>query len=732
MSKRNFLIGRAEALTYQVPPPKINPQTNKLYTWEEVLARLTPQIKTLAENQAEIPEQLCPGDLVVSRFTMHPSYIAKGFFPKSLLRQLNLVSVGSKATKVTPDKWNRVGEPEHTATTEIMVAGQRSSIAAFSTSVDNISEESSAGKDLTHLWSIDSVDPREKIKAGHLNFEGCYEVGLGLIPGTRNDLVLSAFESYAKDLGCELKLDLSIEIASLWFVPVIGEEVQVETLAQFSFVRVVRPMPALRAFQPVFRSISSNPTVVLPDADPYSTDTRAVVLDGGLPDEHCIGRWVRSSTLSDPLANNHPDGPEHGIAVTSAVLFGPLSVSGPIPRPFSYVDHIRVLDDLSASEDPYDLYRTLSHVEDVLVSRQYEFINLSLGPDLPIDDDEVHPWTAVLDSNLSDGQTILTVAAGNNGALDSETQLSRIQVPSDCVNALAIGATDSKSKSWKKATYSAVGPGRSPGLVKPDIMSFGGDSDEYFHVLGDGAKASAVPTTGTSFSAPNTLRSGIGIRAILGTDVSVLGVRTLLIHSANPEGYSREEVGWGKIPEDLSEIIESPPGVARILYQGELKPGKFLRIPLPVPSEPLAGNVRVRATCCIAVPLDPKDSSMYTRAGVDIQWRPHSDKDPEPFFKQRKIATEAELRSDAGKWETTLHAEKTKRGGGLNEPEFQIHYIARDGGGVASGNQSEPINYAFVATIEARRHPEIFTEILQAYSEILTEIEPKVTISIET
>ena len=44
------------------------------------------------------------------------------------------------------------------------------------------------------------------------------------------------------------------------------------------------------------------------------------------------------------------------------------------------------------------LYKTLGHIETILLSRQYEFINLSLGPDLPIEDQDVHAWTAVIDS----------------------------------------------------------------------------------------------------------------------------------------------------------------------------------------------------------------------------------------------------------------------------------------------------------------------------------------------
>ena len=73
------------------------------------------------------------------------------------------------------------------------------------------------------------------------------------------------------------------------------------------------------------------------------------------------------------------------------------------PRPFAYVDHLRVLDNDASTEDPLELYRTLGFVEEVLLSRQYQFVNLSLGPDLPVEDTDVHAWTSVIDDLLSDG-----------------------------------------------------------------------------------------------------------------------------------------------------------------------------------------------------------------------------------------------------------------------------------------------------------------------------------------
>jgi hypothetical protein len=75
----------------------------------------------------------------------------------------------------------------------------------------------------------------------------------------------------------------------------------------------------------------------------------------------------------------------------------------------------------------------------------------------------------MLDGHLSLGRTLMTVAVGNDGNVDGG--MGRIQPPADAVNALAVGACDSREFMWNRASYSCYGPGRSPGLVKPDGWS---------------------------------------------------------------------------------------------------------------------------------------------------------------------------------------------------------------------------------------------------------------------
>lgn len=737
MSQTNFLIGRGELLTHDIKAPRRKPGKAEVYTLEQARERLGPQFTKAANVLDEVPQQACPGDFAVARLTLNPSYIARSFFPVAMLRTVGLTSVGSRTVKVTPKAWTKKTSPAECATTELFVAGKRSTFRGLNNWVKDVESGSPEALDLAHIEQFSAFTPDERIVKTEAKAGRFFEVGLHLLYDEDPNTIQRAFSRYAERVGVRVHTQHSFITGNLWFVPVEGDRKKVHDLALFTFVRVIRPMPKLRAMRPVQRSGGVVVPCTLPADQPLSAEPRVAILDGGLPEHHPIGPWLRSYRILDNNADDDPDGIKHGLAVTSAFLFGPISPSGAASRPFAPVDHLRVLDKDAETEDPLELYRTLGFVEEVLLSRQYQFVNLSLGPDLPIEDTEVHAWTSVIDDLLSDGEMFMTVAVGNNGEMDRESGNSRVQVPSDCVNAVGVGSSDDVGNTWRRAPYSAMGPGRSPGIVKPDLMAFGGTASKYFHVLSPGVKPSLTPQMGTSFAAPYLLRQAVGVRAVLGTDLTPLAIKALLVHAAETNGHDKNEVGWGKVPEDLMTVITCPSGVARVVYQGELKPGKYLRATLPVPPGGLEGNIVLRATFCYASPTDPQDAAAYTKAGLEIVFRPNESKatnegqshaDSKGFFDLKQYATEQERRYDMGKWETVLHGAKRMRGSTLKNPVFDIHYNAREAGGAATGAKKIP--YALIITVEAPRHADLYNDILRAYAKTLVPIQPKVSLPI--
>ncbi|MBI3441923.1 MAG: peptidase S8 and S53, subtilisin, kexin, sedolisin, partial [Proteobacteria bacterium] len=139
-------------------------------------------------------------------------------------------------------------------------------------------------------------------------------------------------------------------------------------------------------------------------------------------------------------------------------------------------------------------------------------------------------------------------------------------------------------------------------------------------------------------------------------------------------------------------------------------------------SATLMGSVKISATCCFATEIDAAHPSNYTRSGIEITFRPNEDTrdanalhpKTDTFFSQSKIyQTEDELRADAHKWETCLHATKTKRASSLKGPVFDIHYLARDEG--RTDTQARKLYYALVVTVEAPKHKDLYDQVVRKY-----------------
>lgn len=734
-----YIIGRGELLTFDIPPPPIMPTKAHPYSLAEAKAFVIPQISEAVAYVSELPDLACPSEMAVIQVDLHPAYIAKSFFPKALLRQAGLTSLGSKTVRVRPRKDVRKNAPDECETTRMFIAGTRDNLARLPKFAARLKEDTPEGLQFAEIERVfpmtvaDRVRPVESITGN-----GVFEVGLHQMPEKPIDELRRNFIAYAVSCGFTVNRKFEFPVGRMLFLAVEGPTAQLEELAKFTMVRVVRAMPTIRSARPLSRS---NPIAIpfsLPRAQPLSNEPSVAILDGGLPSVHVLQSYVGRYEKADTEAGDVLEYVDHGLGVTSAFLFGPIEPGSEAQRPFSFVDHYRVLDAKTNTEDPYELYRTLAHVEEVLLARQYQFINLSLGPDLPFDDADVHAWTAVMDSLLSDGETLVSVAVGNNGERDEIEKLDRIQVPSDSVNAISVGAADRTGSDWKRASYSAKGPGRSPGRRKPDVVAFGGSPKEYFHVPLPGPRPQLGATMGTSFAAPLALRTAVGIRAILGDQVHPLTIKALLVHAATLSSHASViEAGWGKVSEDINEIITCEDGVARIIYQGSLSPGKYLRAPIPLPPEELKGKVKLSATFCYASPVDVEDAAAYTKAGLTITFRPHSEKKTKgggtatrSFFSTSEFRTESDQRNDLGKWETVLHASDNFYGSSLNNPIFDIHYNARDGGANA-GARSQIIRFALVITVEAPKHLDVHEKILAAHQK-LRALEPRISIPIRT
>ena len=737
MKKRNFLLGRGERLAEPVrvpsgPVDKISP-----YTFAEAKERLQPMLDRLVEKISKLPDDVCPEGNTVATLTLNPEFIAKSYYPDKLLRTLGLETIGSRKRKITPEKKSKGRDPKEATTTELFIKGHKNSFLRWAAEFSNWKEYDENILQIVEIEEINFPEAESKIKSFEDNGNSIvFEVVLQGI----DDFSEVLFKKYLKKLGVESSLERRFYVGGLSFFEIEAPTKLIENIAEFSLVRIVRKMPELRLLRPTFRSTGIGAGKVdYHNLEPINKTLKVAIFDGGVPDDHPICKWTTPYEFTD-CGPATPELLEHGISVTSAFLFGHLDPSKTLPQPYSYVDHYRVLDD-EPGQNPYELYEILNRIDDILSEEKYEFINLSIGPFLPIDDDEVHAWTAVIDHHLSTGNIVATIAVGNDGEGDPSINANRIQVPSDCVNALAIGACDVPDNNWQRAPYSSIGPGRSPGLMKPDLVDFGGSLGRPFlAVASDGI--GFLQTGGTSFAAPSALRISTGIKAHFGNSLSPLAIRTLLIHSSERSHLPKNEVGWGRVARDLDNIVLCEDHVMRVVFQGKITASKYLRAPIPLPLTPINGMVRIKATLCYATNVDPHHPSNYTKSGLEVFMRPHKNKkrkvkegENEPLHALTKtffgdirsnFSTEEELRNDAFKWENCLHTEKTFQGKSLHEPVFDIHYNARTEG--HNDTKFQELNYALIITVEAPKVADLYDQVVRRYATLLEQIQPIIDI----
>jgi hypothetical protein len=739
MAKLNFLLGKGERLAEDIrvgspPVTKVSP-----YTFNEAKTRLQPMINFVTSKIENLPTEACPDDLAVATITMNPEYIAKTYFPSDLFRAVGLESIGSRARTIKPEKKSKDREPEEAFTTELFVMGKRSSFKRWAETFDALDETDPGASQIMGIEEVSFQSANQKIKLEDDKEEkNVYEVILHLDEESGESRYLNQFRNYLKKQNLNPDFTRRFYAGGLCFLELEAQVEQTEYIAQFSLVRVLRTMPSLRLLRPAIRTggVDKSLKVKIPDIDPLDSNIKVAIFDGGIPENHPILRWTNIYNVPG-IGKAVPELLEHGVGVTSAFLFGHIDPKIPLPQPYSYVDHYRVLDDIPG-ENPYELFEILDRIKDVLETNNYDFINLSLGPRLPIDDGEIHVWTAVLDDYLSKRSTLATIAVGNDGESDPTIKANRIQVPADCVNALAIGACDVPDDNWQRAPYSSVGPGRSPGITKPDLVEFGGSIQRPFLILDALDGTQIIPTGGTSFSSPATLRLGSGIKAHFGNALSTLAIRTLLVHCCESAEIPKTEVGFGRIARSLDAIVVCKDGTMRVVFQGRITASKYIRTPVPVPILALPGRVTIKATLCYATTVDPHHPENYTRSGLEASFRPDKNKKridkksgresqhaaTKTFFGslQKEFQTEDELRRDALKWENCMHAEKTFNGASLNDPVFDIHYNARVEG--HNDTKSQEIQYALVITVEAPNVPDLYDKVVRRYATLLEQLVP--------
>jgi len=725
-----LLLGGGEKLTVKAEIKRGGGEKKMPYSLSEVRGALAAPLEDIEAKLGGVPREAKPRGEGVFELTLHPSFLARSYYPSKLFDEAGLRDVGSKEVTIVPRtaiEARLKGKPH--ATASIFVAGTEASVQRLTRLLHSDRTPEVFKKQLLEIESVKWSGNEDKLRGPLPKDKAAHAFEVALHAGAREEDIVLSFSKYAQLLNAHVDLKRRIRVGGLTFLPLTATADQLRLLAEFTFLRVARSMPDIRLALPeTTRQVISNKALPLPTSKPLHPSERAAIFDGGLGTTD-LSTWATEYTWPE-TTNTAGKLLIHGSEVTSTFLFGRPKAGQQLNRPYMGADHYRVLAPTSG-KDP-DLFDVLLRIKGVLETGQYKFANFSLGPRMPVSDDEVHAWTATLDQLCATYGILATVAVGNDGEAQGA---DRIQPPGDMVNALAVGACDSVGSAWKRAPYSCKGPGRSPGYVKPDGVAFGGSDKELFHVYSP-ILASTVGVLGTSYSAPLALRAAAGLAATTTFDLPAIALRALMIHHAERKPrLPRSDVGWGRFREDGVSLLECGEESVTVIFKAELAKGEYRRCPIPFPDVVLPGRVRISSTFCISAQTDPEHAVNYTRSGMGIVFRPLQglgQSDSAEFFgigSQYK-ASERELRDAAHKWETVMHRDHFfDDPASLAGPVFDVEYQARESSRGVAPASAPDVAFALVITVHAVGVPNLY-ELIRAKYPVLQPVDLRTEIQL--
>lgn len=748
------------------------------FTFDETREYLLPQARQLESSVDEFDDEL-RGSHIVFQATLLPNYLAASYFPTALIEVLDLVPLGSRTARGTLRTAQT--EREDVVTKSLILAGTDGAIGELRSLLEGGGDsrtERRAAESLRQfsdlrLPSSDEVlrgTPTDADRGTELAlFESVLHPRLDRAGASRlpaADDVFRKWERYVRSLGGRVLRRYRRNLAGLTFVPVRLPIDAALDAARFNPLRAIRPMPAMRPLPNLLRAGSAR-VAPPPDARPLS-GLSVAVFDGGVDDASPI---FQPAVVNDDLTTEPIHAPfvRHGSGVVGAVLYGRVESAGDeLGRPSTHVEHFRVVPHPNAASDP-DAYWVLDQIVEQVEVNDFDVVNLSLGPDIAVDeDDEPNRWTATLDSLAYEHGVLFVTAVGNNGEEDDATGLNRVQVPADSVNGLSVGACDLSSPTlgWQRTPYSPIGPGRPGGRVQPCGVQFGGlvTADPFLALQGDG---SLLRTDGTSFASPLVVNGLVVLSAELGRARSTQNnLRAFAIHYAeeHPDGaLVSNDVGFGRLPVvydlgcDTNEVT--------VLYEDQIDRDEVVGLPLPVPESVTSGMVELRWTLVITAPTDPTESTEYTKATVEPVFRPHIDKhrftrdggepvvvnvrterkrvgelladgftpSAEPVTKSVSLFGPDEVdRRDAGKWETVRRGSVRMQARSLRSPRLDLSYIARDGGVLDTSEST--IDYSLLVTVRTRPDITLYDDVRTTYQVLnpLTAARARTSVRVRT
>ncbi|MGQ0477627.1 S8 family peptidase [Lactiplantibacillus plantarum] len=447
---------------------------------------------------------------------------------------------------------------------------------------------------------------------------------------------------------------------------------------------------------------------------------------------------------------------EHGTSVASIILYGNIDTSIDMPiTPELRIESVRGLP--SEENEVFDLVSLENIISDSIPNlRSIKIWNLSVGPRGMLLDGDISSITALLDILAYKYDVLFVIAAGNTG--NENGIMSRLQIPADSVNNIAVSAYGYLEGKKISASYDSIGPGREGNKMKPDLVDYGGyGGSDYLEAVGSYGYNSNE-CVGTSFSAPLVTRK-LGLLMWKYPSLSVLDVRALVAHYAALNFSVKERNifydGKGELNDDYNDLVTASSNEVRIMYIGKLKPTEYQILDMPIPSIINGKTLEITWTIAVKTPVHPENPDAYTEFAIEDAFYPDSDKykfyKNDDFHEEKtqnikdseKVQTltehgfkrssypqknnnnyyvsdvpdglyddEEALRKKKLKWDTVKSQSVNKRETSLNKPFIRLHALSRNG-------KNDFVNYTMVLSIRVKNDVDLYDNVLNDYQQLL-------------
>lgn len=724
--KRPILAKGEEYITIYTDHNGFSPKDNRP-SFDIARNRLRGEIDSIINKIDKTEQEYLMEDIVLT-MKIDIDYSAKSYHPSSLISKINAEDIGSKKwtkkEKVKDKEKVKIGK-------EIFIRINKNNLQEFGRNLQLENYFTKEQKD--NIRSIDELyfdNHDNMVKNFNKNWtEGQVEFVLHPFGDKSEDVKKEFLLLLEKFGGDKNKVKFKQYDTGITFVSAVINKDVLKEIIKFNPIRTVHPIEFRKL--PNIRSLGNQ--FKLPEApkEKIESSIKLGVFDGGIEtnNPYFLGFVEECNLVNTP---KEIESISHGSGVVGASLFGNISrynSNDILPTPKINVKSFRVFP-LNDRND-IDLYEAIDLIEEEVPKHDdIKVYNLSFGPYGPIEDDCISRFTYALDRLSKDGDKLFVVAVGNDGELPDE--FGRIQSPSDGVNCLGVGAyTKNYKDEIERAPYSCYGDGREGCKVKPDLLDFGGTSNNLFQLISyDGKSINA--SAGTSFASPLVAAKAAEIEGRLECANPLLA-RALLVHTANhPDNKADRYMGHGIANPDVDDILSCTGNEVTTIYQAKLMPKNSIRLELPhITGLNYNGKVRVTWTIALATDIEPQNTEDYTITCIEDTFYPNVNKftlhktsdgkkktkkinmetqreeyeklikegwsignTPDTYSKfDNKYRPESE-RKENFKWDTIIKRTTEIKYSNLNNPYIVLHAMDR-GKGI-----DNYVRYAVVATLD--------------------------------